>query len=63
MITIPPTPQQLESVRKRNKLIRWFGAVLAGIVIGQLCPQLPLNWQGLCHLAAKAVAFICGGSP
>ena len=56
----PLTPQ---AARRRKRLIRSVVVVAAGIALGQLCPLLPPAHQILCHLAAKIVSLVAGGTP
>lgn len=62
MIPMPPLSPVPERNRNRQRFVRVLTAIIVGVVMGQLCPQLPINWQALCHLAAKVVAFVFGGA-
>ena len=57
---------QLERARKpgnnrgRKRLVRIGVAMLVGGLIGYVCPLLPEDFQGYCHLAAKIIGFVLG---
>lgn len=55
------SPERL--AKRRKRLIRAGVSILAGIALGQLCPMLPPAQQAICHLAAKLVSLLVGGSP
>ncbi len=56
-----PTPDKVAARRKR-RIIRIVLSLAAGGVLGELCPLLPVQAQMLCHLAAKIVSLVAGGS-
>lgn len=60
-MTTPPTLPGKISRRKR-RLIRIAIALATGGVLGQLCPLLPHEAQLICHLAAKIVSLVAGGT-
>lgn len=47
--------------RWRKRALRICAAVVVGGAIGYICPLLPEDWQGYCHLAAKIIGFLIGG--
>lgn len=47
--------------RRRKWIIRSVIAA-AGLSAGYICPQLPETHQALCHLGAKILALLAGGS-
>lgn len=55
-----PSPQPLS--RRKRRIIRIVLALATGGVLGQLCPFLPIRAQVVCHIAAKVLSIVAGGS-
>lgn len=55
------TKQSRVLARRRKRLIR-IGLAVGALALGQLCHYLPPTHQEICHVAAKLVALLSGGS-